>query len=54
MCNRLSASAPILTRAVWQCGGDYKELTERVEIMHMDLTKPLADVQGGATARSVC
>lgn len=51
VCGAVSSTAPVLTRAVWQCGGGYQELTDRVVLMHFDLTQPLRDVQGQATAR---
>lgn len=51
-CGDVSTHAPVLTRAVWQCGGGYQELTDRVQLLHFDLTQPLTDVQGSATMRS--
>lgn len=47
----LSQTAPVLTRSVWQCGGGYQELTERVELLELDFSRPLASLQGKALAR---
>ena len=49
--NGLSSSAPVLTRAGWQCGDGYAELTERFEIMRFDFSQPLAELQGRAQGR---
>ena len=47
----LSQTAPMLTRSVWQCGGGYQELTERVKLLELDFSQPLASLQGKALAR---
>lgn len=47
----ISRTVPILTRALWQCGGGYQELTGRAELLQFDLLQRLSDVQQKATAR---
>ncbi|GAX73790.1 hypothetical protein CEUSTIGMA_g1241.t1 [Chlamydomonas eustigma] len=39
-------SLPVLPHAVWQCGGDYREVSERVVLLTLDFNEDMKDQRG--------
>lgn len=46
----VSGGVPVLPYAVWQCGGGYREISQRFDLLHFDFSGPVADVEGAAAA----